>query len=343
MLAFQIPTKFSIPFASSASGGNIRTIPVTTADPTAASLTLGFPPDCFLPITAGGVPPNGADFNGIINQMTAWNQWQGAGSPAPAYDSVFSSAIGGYPAGAVLSNASIIGYFWISLVDSNTTDPDTGGAGWQSVSLAGTLTTGDVKFSIKTVADPGWVLMNDGTIGSASSGATVANAATQALFTLIYNNITDTWAPVLTSSGGATTRAAQGTAAVAWAANCRISLPKMLGRALAAAGAGSGLTSRALGQASGLETSTLITANLPPYTPSGTNAASVVTTALIPYFAATAGTYSAFSPSTSGQIGSASISGTAAGQSFTGTAQGGTSSPLSIVQPSLFLTAMIAL
>jgi hypothetical protein len=132
------------------------------------------------------------------------------------------------------------------------------------------FSTGDVKFSIKSAADPGWVACNDGTIGNTGSGGTtLADPSTQALFTLVFNNITDTWAPILTSGGGATTRAAQTNAATAWAANCAISLPKALGRALAIAGGGSALTLRALGQNLGEETHLLSASEIPSITSSG--------------------------------------------------------------------------
>ena len=117
------------------------------------------------------------------------------------------------------------------------------------------FTTGDAKLTFKAAPDTGWVFMNDGTVGDASSGSsTRANADCEQLFTLLFNNITDTWAPLATSSGVPTTRAAQGSAAGAWAAHCRMALPRQLGRAICAAGAGPGLTARALGQLLGEET-----------------------------------------------------------------------------------------
>jgi hypothetical protein len=107
-------------------------------------------------------------------------------------------------------------------------------------------TTGDVKPTFKAVADATWVMMDDGTIGAAASGATTrANADTEALFTLLWNNIINTWAPV---SGG---RGAS--AAADFAANKTLTLPKALGRALAVGGAGAGLTARALGENLGTE------------------------------------------------------------------------------------------
>lgn len=127
-------------------------------------------------------------------------------------------------------------------------------------------TTGDGKLTLKTAADTGWVMMNDGTIGSASSGAsTRANADCQALFTLLYNNVSDANAPVLTSGGAASTRAAQGSASAAWAANCRMTLTKQLGRAIIIAGSGASLTTRALGEFGGEEAHLLATNELPAH------------------------------------------------------------------------------
>jgi microcystin-dependent protein len=107
--------------------------------------------------------------------------------------------------------------------------------------------TGDIKLTIKSVADSGWVLMNDGTIGNASSGGTSrANADTEDLFTLLWNNISDTYAPVSSGRGA--------NAAADFAANKTITLLSALGRALGIAGSGSGLTARTLGQVLGTET-----------------------------------------------------------------------------------------
>lgn len=97
--------------------------------------------------------------------------------------------------------------------------------------LTDAFTTGDVKLTLKTVADVSWVLMDDKSIGSATSGATGrANADTSALYTLIWTNVIDQWAPVATGRGGS--------AAADFAANKALTLPKTLGRALAGYGTG---------------------------------------------------------------------------------------------------------
>ena len=124
----QIPTLVPLPFAAS---GNKNVIPQASQigiTPGAASLVDGFPPLTFTPLAAGGIPPAGADFNGILNLLSANTQWQNAGGMAQ-YNAAFSTAVGGYPKTALLAKASGSGY-WLSLADNNATDPDTGGAGW---------------------------------------------------------------------------------------------------------------------------------------------------------------------------------------------------------------------
>lgn len=127
-----IPVKFAVPFGNSAVAPNIRPIPQASqigVQNGAASLETGFPPNCFVPISAGGSWPFGQDFNGLLKQVTQWDQWQQAGGPV-VYDAAFATAIGGYPAGATLY-AAAGGFSWISKVDNNTANPDTtGSAAW---------------------------------------------------------------------------------------------------------------------------------------------------------------------------------------------------------------------
>jgi hypothetical protein len=128
-----VPTKVPTTWGSSAPAGNI-TCPMPTASQISitagrASWTDGFPPLNFLPISGGGVPPFGQDYNGVLCQLSQWTRWQNAGATV-VYDATFSSAVGGYPKGAVLQNASNAYCVWISQADNNSSDPDTGGANW---------------------------------------------------------------------------------------------------------------------------------------------------------------------------------------------------------------------
>lgn len=203
----------------------------------------------------------------------------------------------------------------------------------------GIATTGAVMMTLATSPPTGWLIFDDGTFGSATSGSSNSNSAlNQALFTIMFNNVSDTNAPLFTSTGSGTTRSGQGTAAAAWAANCRMSLPKTLGRALSVAGAGSGLTSRALAATVGAETNALSSTNqLPQFTPSG----SVSST-----FTGTGAVYTsgAGSPGVAVQVGG---QGTApptgnVSSTFTGNAIGSASpSSFSVMQPASFFNIMV--
>lgn len=123
---------------------------------------------------------------------------------------------------------------------------------------AANFTTGDLKPTLKTTADSGWIMCDDGTIGDVSSGATnLASATTQSLYYLLWNNCANTEAAVSSGRGAS--------AAADYSAHKTIALPKMLGRAYAIAGAGATLTSRVLGKTVGAETHTLALSETPAH------------------------------------------------------------------------------
>lgn len=220
-----------------------------------------------------------------------------------------------------------------------------GGGGGSPVDPTTILATGDFKLVYNTGNLTGFVRCNGRTMGNATSGATErANADTSALFSFLWTADSN-----LAVSGG---RGAS--AAADYAANKTITLPDCRGRALAGLGdmgnsdAGRltttyfGTSPTVLGAASTfLETRTLTTPNLPAYTPAGTNSTSLTsqsatqgsaTQAVQPIGAAVGfGGTPAF-----GQL-------TVLAQTFTGTAQGGTSTPLSIIQPTILMTFYIKL
>lgn len=167
MQASDIPSKFPIPWANSAGSGYTRAVPeasqigITNG---AASLTDGFPPLTFLPTASGGVPPFGQDTNGILKQITQWLRWAEAGAPV-AWDSVFSAAIGGYPNGAIVASATTPQLWWLSTADNNTTNPDSGGAGWTVWQVGVASRTGSLVTSTTlTAANSGtYFNVGDGT------------------------------------------------------------------------------------------------------------------------------------------------------------------------------------
>jgi len=98
----------------------------------------------------------------------------------------------------------------------------------------GLATTGDVKPTIKTTADSGWIMMNDQTIGNATSGADNVGFSLKALYTLIWGNVANTYAPIYDSAGVLSTRGASANAD--FNALKRLALTKTLGRVIASAG-----------------------------------------------------------------------------------------------------------
>lgn len=150
-----VPTKIELPFAEA---GGKRVIPVPSqvpGDPGAASFTDGFPPLTRTPIAAGGLPPMGIDMNGILNMITAIQQWQSAGGLFE-FDAAFATAVGGYPKGACLlsTDETVV---WLNAVENNTANPDTVGTGWVPAFAPGLfnltgLTGGTVTPALSDVA-----------------------------------------------------------------------------------------------------------------------------------------------------------------------------------------------
>lgn len=206
----------------------------------------------YLPIANGGaanvesqaayvadLAPGGALQNGFQSGVAPSAKW----NKTLRQSSMVSAAVANFIANALSINVLDDGN--IATLITNLTNAIT------QVANSGAWSTGDVKLTMKVAADAGWVLCNDGSIGNAASGATTrANADTLALFTLLWTNVSNTWAPVSGGRGGS--------AAADFAANKRLTMSATLGRALAIAGAGAGLTARQMGQALGEETHLLL-------------------------------------------------------------------------------------
>lgn len=200
MLRASPPARFTIPFADSASGSFIRPIPQASQigiTAGAASLTDGFPPLNFQPIAAGGVPPFGQDFNGLLNQITGWSRWFEAGAPI-LYDATFATGgSGGYPNGAIIQSSAVEGNLWMSTADNNTTDPDSvSSANW--VPAPGSIQTGTPIPWLTTTPPVGYVATGT-SIGSAASGANRASTDTILLYRWAWTNFSNSFCPV---SGG---------------------------------------------------------------------------------------------------------------------------------------------
>lgn len=180
------------------------------------------------------------------------------------------------------------------------------------------IVAGSVQFTIVTTAPPGWIFLNGKTIGNASSGATErANADTQDLFTLLWDNVTDAFAPVSGGRGGDATSD--------FNANKTIQLLNPLGRVFGAAGTPSAIApAPVLGEDIGLQTATLLKANVPPHVHSHT-------------FSGQAGLDS-HGPGITTNLATQVTQNT-----LDGSADGLASDPFDIIQPCLFLNVLIKL
>lgn len=183
------PVNLKKPFADT---GSKNTIPVPSQigiTNGAASFTDGFPPLTTTPIAAGGVPPAGADMNGILNILSQHTLFANAGGKY-RFDAALSTAIGGYPVGFVLQdNAGLNEY--VNILAGNTTDfnstPAAIGVSW--ILYAGT--------QVSSIAANGYQKLPSGLIVQWGSLSTSASVSTTATFPIAFPNavfaVNGTW------------------------------------------------------------------------------------------------------------------------------------------------------
>lgn len=119
------PRLLTIPFADT---GTKNEIPVSGAiEPQLATFQAGFPVVTQQKISDGGIPPERADFNGILNIYGQHIVHLNKGMPYE-FDQDFANAIGGYPLHAriMLSDGQIAQ----NTIDGNTSNPNLAGTGW---------------------------------------------------------------------------------------------------------------------------------------------------------------------------------------------------------------------
>ena len=163
------PKLLSKPWASDGLKNNIPAERNGGLAQEAATYTEGFPSITMTPISVGGKPPSGKDMNGVLYEISAHTVWQNQGGRY-RFDQSFCDAIGGYPKGAVLINDTLDTEY-ISLVDANTHNPNSGNNNGKWMAYAGkVLATG-----ILQAAPPGFTGYFAGT--SAPAGWLKANGA----------------------------------------------------------------------------------------------------------------------------------------------------------------------
>lgn len=157
MLLSSLPARLRSAFANS---GNKSAIPMTGSDPRRASYEKGFPPLTMTPLAAGGNPPYGKDFNGVLYELSLALLWQQLMGIRP-FDASVATDQGGYPAGAFVTHG---GALWRNATDANITTPP--GTGWVKQSLEGG-TTGQVLRKI-SAADGDFAWGSPDTVATAT-------------------------------------------------------------------------------------------------------------------------------------------------------------------------------
>lgn len=207
------PTKLTVAFASGTGAGPVNTVPLTPgATPGTASYQTGFTSVNMEPIASGGVPPFGADFNGLFKAATTAQIWQQSGYMWP-FDSTFAgnANIGGYPAGSVLMMGSGKG-LWLNQTDNNVQSPDaTGSAGWIGLAAAGVsiiATTGGTTTPDQSALGVTTLLVT----GALTANATLMLPLTAGSRWIVANNTTGSFTLTVQGATGAGVSISQGSA-----------------------------------------------------------------------------------------------------------------------------------
>lgn len=107
----------STPFAQNGIKRNIIKEPESNTPNGRATYKTGFPEITMTPITNGGIPPSGADFNGIFNDLSSHIVHLNQGGRYK-FNQALCDEIGGYKKGAILLNDTGDTEY-ISLIDNN--------------------------------------------------------------------------------------------------------------------------------------------------------------------------------------------------------------------------------
>lgn len=117
------PDLILTPFARDASPSTMEPIPdarTPTDPPEKATWEQGFPLVTMTPLAAGGIPPKGQDFNGVLKAISEHTVFLGGGGQYKWSDA-YVSRNGGYSSGDVVQ-ANDGRNSYVSLVDNNTTN-----------------------------------------------------------------------------------------------------------------------------------------------------------------------------------------------------------------------------
>lgn len=157
-MAVTVPSFIPIPWAEN---GQTTTIPQNTAEQGRASWDQGFPQVCALPLSAGGIPPNYLDFQGVLHALSSSIFYMQTGALWP-----WSSTLT-YPLGAHVLGSDNNEY--VAVQENTGQDPtQDDGEKWKNVTsflgtaflpLAGGTMTGPINFGASSQG-PQWTCAN---------------------------------------------------------------------------------------------------------------------------------------------------------------------------------------
>lgn len=134
-MPINIPKFFQKAFAQN---GGRQDVPITgDTSGGRASYDTGFPPLTRTPIIAGGIPPFGTDFNGVLYDLSMAIQYLQSGVSFP-FDQDFADAIGGYSEKAIVADPADNRILWQNNSPNNTLTPSVPN-GWTQVFSAAEL------------------------------------------------------------------------------------------------------------------------------------------------------------------------------------------------------------
>ncbi|WP_265693280.1 hypothetical protein [Providencia rustigianii] len=133
------------PFAKNGQKNVIPENYETSMDSNQATWDQGFGQITMLPVAAGGLPPKGQDFNGILNQISESIVYQSQGGRFK-FSPEYAESIGGYPKGAILQSDDEKKEYQ-SLIDNNKVNFNTESNISTSWELVG------AKYAIKNEVD----------------------------------------------------------------------------------------------------------------------------------------------------------------------------------------------
>ncbi|MEQ1969611.1 hypothetical protein ABLA30_22205 [Xenorhabdus nematophila] len=169
------PNLIPAPFAQNGHRDEIPAIYKSDLPSQKATWDTGFPQITMMPVTAGGLPPSGRDFNGVFNQISDNIVHLSKGGKYK-FSQEYANSINGYPKGAILQDDTEAKEYQ-SLIDNNkinfnTESADKINSAWKLVNTNQLLDELNKKLNRSDVVQ---------SIGSSQSTVMSQKAATDAL------------------------------------------------------------------------------------------------------------------------------------------------------------------